>query len=299
MRRANQGNVDTDADSGARAAADAGAVLDASAAFAIAVMAKAPIAGLAKTRLIRLVGPAGAARVQRGFVLRTLATAMAAQPGLLTLSCAPDRNQRFFRALRRSARWPKLHFTSQTQGDIGARMAAVFAEHAARVATHAPDRVPLQQLTSQQPPQRCADRAERLVSPLSHGLHPKPLLLIGSDCPVLTSSYLKAAADALQRGADAVFGPVEDGGYMLVGLRDPSAAAHLQLFEGIDWSTGRVMAQSRDRLRKAQADWHELPLLWDVDEPADWLRWQQVRQREQPPDVNLVSTDRSSPASPP
>ena len=235
---------------GGDADADAGAGAD----FAIVIMAKAPIAGLAKTRLIPLLGAAGAARAQRGFLLRTLATAAAAHPGLLTLSCTPDPAQRFFRALRRSSRWPGLQFASQCEGDIGTRMAAVFAEH--------------------------ADRSGKPHSESERPRPPVPALLIGTDCPALSPTHLQHAAVALAQGADVVFIPVEDGGYMLVGLRDPAAAVRLRLFDGIDWSTDRVMPQTRAQLRAAGARWHELPLLWDVDEPADWLRWQQVQQRD-------------------
>ena len=249
----------------------------ASAEFAIAVMAKAPIAGLAKTRLIPLLGPAGAARAQRGFALRTLTTAQAARPGSLTLSCAPDRDQRFFRALRRSSCWPTLQLTDQSQGDIGARMAAVFAEHAARMATQALSD-PLRRPAAGQLPRRRDGQAERPAFTPSHWPAPEPLLLIGTDCPMLAPDHLRSAADALLQGTDVVFGPAEDGGYILIGLRKPSAAVDLRLFEGIDWSTDRVMAQSRARLRAAGARWHELPLLWDVDEPADWLRWQRTAQ---------------------
>ncbi len=224
---------------------------DTGAGFAITVMAKAPIAGLAKTRLILLLGAAGAARAQRGFVLRTLATATAAHPAALTLSCMPDPTQRFFRALRGSSCCAGVEFTSQCDGDIGTRMAAVFAEH--------------------------SSRSNKTRSEPQRPRPPQPLLLIGTDCPALTPADLQHAASALARGADVVFIPVEDGGYMLVGLRKPAMAARLRLFDGIDWSTDRVMRQTRARLREAGARWHELPLLWDVDEPADWLRWRRLQ----------------------
>ena len=156
-------------------------------------------------------------------------------------------------------------------------MAAVFAEHAAGVATAAAHTTTSAPHTSAELPLHRSKLAGQPDGQPPQPLASTPLLLIGTDCPALTSAHLRAAADALAQGADAVFGPVEDGGYMLVGLRDPSAATRLQLFEGIDWSTERVMMQTRERLRAAHASWHELPLLWDVDEPADWLRWQRAQ----------------------
>ena len=214
-----------------------------SAPFSVAVMAKAPIAGFAKTRLIPLLGAAGAARAQRGFVLRTLATVAAAGPQSVTLWCAPDAEQRFFRALERLNGMPSLHFATQCDASLGARMAETFAAHA---------------------------RARASVSA-------KPLLLVGTDCPVLTPTHLREAAEALADGADAAFAPVEDGGYVMVALRDP-ALGDFGIFSGIDWSTPHVMTQTRDRLSAAGARWHELAPLWDVDEPADWLRFERLRR---------------------
>lgn len=95
------------------------------------------------------------------------------------------------------------------------------------------------------------------------------LLLIGSDCPALTPQHLHAAATALASN-DAVFGPAEDGGYVLVGLSQPVA----RLFDGIEWGGPAVMAATRERLREAGARWHELPPLWDVDRPDDYARLQ-------------------------
>ena len=58
--------------------------------ISIAVLAKAPIAGLAKTRLIPALGPDGAAALQARLIQRTVATALAAATGPVTLWCALD-----------------------------------------------------------------------------------------------------------------------------------------------------------------------------------------------------------------
>ncbi|MBX9610983.1 MAG: TIGR04282 family arsenosugar biosynthesis glycosyltransferase [Burkholderiales bacterium] len=203
---------------------------------AVAILAKAPVAGLAKTRLIPLLGAAGAARAQRRFARRTLVTALAAAPGAVTLWCAPDPAHRFFRAVQRStgaACWP------QPDGDLGLRMGRVFDHHFA-----------------QQP-------------------H-TPLLLVGTDCPVLTPAHLQQAAQALATH-DVVLIPAEDGGYVLIGMRRSVPPA----FEGVAWSTPQVLAQTRAQLRLAGASWLELAPLWDVDEPPDWQRLQALLH---PPD---------------
>ena len=66
----------------------------------IAIMAKAPIPGLAKTRLIPVLGASGAARLQRSLTRMTVACALDAQLGAVTIWCAPDSRHRFFGALK-------------------------------------------------------------------------------------------------------------------------------------------------------------------------------------------------------
>lgn len=195
---------------------------------AVAIFAKAPVAGLAKTRLIPLLGAAGAARAQRDFTLQTIATVRAASTGPVTLFCAPDTAHRHFRAL---AQRHGVHTLAQPTGDLGLRMAAAMSRHFV--------------LTNR-----------------------TPLLIVGTDCPALTPVHLQQAADALQT-VDVVLIPAEDGGYVLIGLRKPVP----EVFTGVAWSTPQVLSQTRERLREAGVRWCELPMLWDVDEPADWVRW--------------------------
>lgn len=85
----------------------------------VAVLAKAPVAGYAKTRLIPLLGPDGAAQLQARLVGRAVATAQAADIGPVILWCAPDCSHPFFAGLRVTLR-------SQPEDDLGARMLAAF-----------------------------------------------------------------------------------------------------------------------------------------------------------------------------
>ena len=96
-------------------------------------------------------------------------------------------------------------------------------------------------------------------------------LLIGSDIPAMDADCLDAAAAALA-GADAVFVPAEDGGYVLVGLRAGLGAAREAVFRDIEWGSERVMQQTRERLRAAGLAWRVLPPLWDLDRPGDLAR---------------------------
>jgi glycosyltransferase A (GT-A) superfamily protein (DUF2064 family) len=93
-------------------------------------------------------------------------------------------------------------------------------------------------------------------------------VLIGSDCPALRPSDLRAALRALRAGADAVLSPAEDGGYPLIGLRRVSR----RLFDGVSWGSARVLEQTRRRLARLGWRWTELRTLWDVDRPEDVAR---------------------------
>jgi len=116
-------------------------------------------------------------------------------------------------------------------------------------------------------PQRGADLGERMLDAFAAA--GGPLLVMGADCPVLTSGHLHEAAAALE-ARDAVLIPAEDGGYVLLGLARPIP----QIFAGVAWGTAAVMAQTRERLAAAGATWTELAALWDVDRPEDYARLQ-------------------------
>jgi rSAM/selenodomain-associated transferase 1 len=93
-------------------------------------------------------------------------------------------------------------------------------------------------------------------------------IVVGSDCGVLDVSYVQAARSALQ-DADVVLGPVEDGGYILIGMR----RAIPEVLLDMRWSTATV---TRDTLRRAEAigaTVELLPALWDIDDAHDLLRW--------------------------
>jgi uncharacterized protein len=112
---------------------------------------------------------------------------------------------------------------------------------------------------------------------VAHGRHSSaPLLLIGTDCPAFDAAHLRQAARRLLAGDEAVFTPAEDGGYVLVGLRRPVAG----LFEAVTWSSALVMDQTRSHLRRLGLRWSEMPMLWDVDRPADWQRWQRWQAQQ-------------------
>jgi uncharacterized protein len=91
---------------------------------AIAILAKAPIPGLAKTRLASVLGPDRAAALQARLTERALATALAAAIGPVTLWATPDVSHPAFRTLAEKS---GIALARQPDGDLGARMLAAIA----------------------------------------------------------------------------------------------------------------------------------------------------------------------------
>ena len=89
------------------------------------VFTKAPNPGAVKTRLIPLLGEAGAAALHRRLIERTLAMARAAAVGPVELHGAPDASDPF---LGECAQRYGALLTSQVPGNLGARMAAAMEQ---------------------------------------------------------------------------------------------------------------------------------------------------------------------------
>jgi len=190
----------------------------------VAILAKAPLAGFAKTRLIPHLGAEGAAALQRWLLQRTLTTALTADIGPVTLWCTPDAGHPDFAMCRT---FGPLALRQQPDGDLGKRMQAAIAGSDTLAGT----------------------------------------LVVGTDCPVLAPGLLRQAASVLA-DHDATVVPAEDGGYVLIGMREASA----RVFTDVDWSTTRVMAQTRARLAETGWRWKEFEPLWDVDRSEDLER---------------------------
>jgi rSAM/selenodomain-associated transferase 1 len=93
-----------------------------------------------------------------------------------------------------------------------------------------------------------------------------PSVLIGMDTPQVTGALLARCLDQLW-GADAVLGPAADGGWWLLGLRDPAAAAAVLApvpTSRPDTGARTLAALSRSGLSVATA-----PVLRDVDTATD------------------------------
>lgn len=95
------------------------------------------------------------------------------------------------------------------------------------------------------------------------------VVVVGSDLPDLPSRLIQSALRQLRGGKDRiVLGPATDGGYYLIGMSRPCP----RIFQGIEWSTGRVLSQT---LEAARAESRRAVLLdeWrDVDDLTDLRR---------------------------
>jgi rSAM/selenodomain-associated transferase 1 len=196
------------------------------------VFAKSPVPGRVKTRLAAAIGNEAAAAHQGRFIERTMKTAVATRDAGVV-----DEVELWCAPDTGApdfAAWHDRHRVSlhaQDGPDLGARMRAA------------------------------------LDSALARGTR---AVLVGTDCPMLDVAYIARAVGALET-SDAVFGPAEDGGYVLVGL-----SRRVDAFSGVPWGAPDTMAATRRMLASSRAVWEELPTLWDVDEPRDLARWQAV-----------------------
>jgi rSAM/selenodomain-associated transferase 1 len=146
---------------------------------ALLVFVRAPVEGRVKTRLAAALGPRGALRVYRRLAEHALAAARALGPAVsLRVHVTPADDVPAVRAWLGAG----PAYLPQAEGDLGARMAAAFAD-------------------------AFAAGARRVV-------------IIGSDLPDLSPDLLRRAFDHLS-ATDAVLGPAADGGYWLLGLARP------------------------------------------------------------------------------
>ncbi len=92
---------------------------------------------------------------------------------------------------------------------------------------------------------------------------------IGTDCVEFDCATIRQSFDQLSGDFDLVFGPAADGGYYLVGMKQPETC---KVFDGIPWSSDTTLAAS---LKVAAGDGYRVHLLKelsDVDTAADWQR---------------------------
>ncbi|WP_457064100.1 TIGR04282 family arsenosugar biosynthesis glycosyltransferase [Hymenobacter sp. UYAg731] len=92
--------------------------------------------------------------------------------------------------------------------------------------------------------------------------------IIGTDCPGLRDTHLSRAFALLETN-DLVLGPATDGGYYLLGLRQPRP----ELFQNKPWSTDSVLADTLADAGRLGLRVAFLPTLRDVDNADDLAVW--------------------------
>jgi hypothetical protein len=146
---------------------------------ALVMMAKAPVLGFAKTRLIPALGEQGAALLAERLLMHTVETCFQTQAfTYIELCVTPNCQHISFESIREKYGL-RISCSPQSEGNLGQRMSHTF---------------------------------ERLLQNYAK------VILIGTDAPALTAQALDQAAQALQQH-DAVFVPANDGGYALIGLK--------------------------------------------------------------------------------
>ena len=118
-------------------------------------------------------------------------------------------------------------------------------------------------------PQRGRHLGERLAGAFADvsAAHRGPLVVVGTDIPLLEPRHLRDAFMALAGGDDVVLGPAHDGGYYLAGMTRPVPS----LFD-IDpelWGGPDVLAATVARVEANRLRCHLLEALRDLDTPED------------------------------
>ncbi len=200
---------------------------------AIAVMAKAPRAGQVKTRLCPPLTPEAATRMSAAF-LRDITTNLAL-----------------------AGREVPIHgFVAYAPAGMEARFDGMLAPGTRLVLADGASMAP--GVTGFG---RCLLQAVQQLFARGYGF----ACVLNADSPTLPTSVLVELARRLAAPGDrCVLGAAEDGGYYALGVKQ----VHAGLFADIDWSTGRVAEQTRERARGLRLDLVELPVWYDVDDRA-------------------------------
>lgn len=202
----------------------------------VRVFAKEPVAGQVKTRLIPALGAEQAMALHCAMVGRIAGMLSGSSLAPWGFSVAGDQTHLLF-----SGRGASLAAVPQRGADLGERMAL-----SARNSLAGLDEV---------------DPGEAGLDEGAVGA----VVLVGADCPALTAEVLEQALASLTQGAEVVFVPALDGGYVLLGM----TRFVPELFDNIAWGTPVVLAQSLERLRGVGIEATCLAPLWDVDTEDD------------------------------
>jgi glycosyltransferase A (GT-A) superfamily protein (DUF2064 family) len=220
----------------------------------LVIMTKAPICGAVNTRLAKDVGAVAATALARTLTAALLREMAKDARFRTVLAISPDTA-----VLARFAAW-KLRHPGQAKRKPGSQDCFSALRSGIRLSG--------MRLTERwRIPQGrggLGQRMQRIFDFCGRG----PVIIAGTDIPFLTRGIIAKAFRELHR-ADAVFGPAEDGGYWLAGLR--RRPKRLAPFENVRWSSPHALTDTLNNLgthRIAFAD-----TLFDIDAEADYRRY--------------------------
>ncbi len=124
-------------------------------------------------------------------------------------------------------------------------------------------------------PQGSGDLGVRLARACQDAFHDGSgsVIIIGTDCPDLSAQLIQVVFDRLC-DHDVVLGPATDGGYYLVGVREPSP----WLFAEMPWGTSTLFSATCKAAAERGKTVAVLPVLDDVDRPEDLPIWHTTRR---------------------
>ena len=119
-----------------------------------------------------------------------------------------------------------------------------------------------------------------------------PVIVIGTDCPVLNPAHLATATKQLRQGRDMVLGPAHDGGYYLIALARPDPrlfALPTHAWGGPDVATLTMRAATTAGLSTGLIDAEH-----DLDTPADIAPL--LADPRLPPQIAAILLEQEAPA---
>ncbi|VAW52805.1 hypothetical protein MNBD_GAMMA07-1944 [hydrothermal vent metagenome] len=117
---------------------------------------------------------------------------------------------------------------------------------------------------------------ERMYHAFQHSLKTyAKTVLIGSDCPSINKPYIEQAFNKLDNN-EIVFGPAEDGGYVLIGANKICDT----IFNNVKWGSDKVLEQSLQNMNATDYKVDLLATLWDIDTPEDYKKYQKIQEQE-------------------
>ncbi|SFG07226.1 TIGR04282 family arsenosugar biosynthesis glycosyltransferase [Neptunomonas qingdaonensis] len=210
---------------------------------ALIIFAKAPVAGVAKTRLIPALGAEGAAKLHALLLEHTIRRAVASACFPIYLFTPENNAHPFIDHLLIS--YPLIHRV-QKGVDLGERMQnallSVLRENQSGAL-----------LIGSDCPAIDADILQR--------------------CCLSLESHDAVFIPAEDGGYTLVGLPFYDSTLSVgASVEDSAGVSFSDIFDNIEWGSDRVMQQTRSQLKALSFRWHEPFTLWDVDRPEDLVR---------------------------